>query len=52
MTTGVGQHSWMRRVASMPSITGISMSITTTSGRRALVWAMASWPFVAVPTTS
>ncbi len=41
----------MRLVASRPSISGIRMSISTTSGRCRSVAATASWPSAASATT-
>ena len=42
----------IRRVASSPSISGMRMSITTTSGRSARTCSSASAPVAASPTTS
>ena len=50
-TRTLGASSRMRRVASMPSITGIDRSISTTWGCRARASATASSPEDASPTT-
>ncbi len=42
----------IRRVASTPSIRGIRMSISTTSGCSARTWSSACWPSPASPTTT
>ena len=42
MSTGVGRRPMMRRTAVMPSMTGISMSMVTTSGLSAMTWRTAS----------
>src|SRR5450759_990182 len=52
MTLTAGSCSRMRRVASTPSITGISTSITTRSGTSACAFSTASRPFSASPTTT
>jgi hypothetical protein len=52
MTIGVGTSRMIRRVASKPFSTGISMSITTTSGRCRCVASTAAWPSGTLATTS
>ena len=47
-----GQSALMRRVASMPVITGIETSMITTSGRSSRTASRASAPLAASPTIS
>ena len=51
-STGVGHSVMIRRRASRPSTRGILTSRVTTSGRRALIFAIPSAPSVAEATTS
>ena len=51
-TRVAGWAAAIRRVASMPSRTGIRMSISTTSGRVRRASATASCPSLASPTTA
>ena len=46
-----GRSAVIFRVASIPSISGITMSIRITSGSRAAAFSTASTPFSASPTT-
>ena len=52
MRTGVGQSFMMISNACNPSSTGILTSIVTKSGFKVLTFSTASFPFVAVATTS
>jgi hypothetical protein len=52
ITPTLGWSAKMRRVASMPFMSGIWMSMRITSGVTAAAWVMASWPVAASPTTA